>query len=772
MSSHRTRILFLVDKLVPAGTQTNLLQIVRHLDRSRFEPYVMALLEGGELEKEFREAGVEPVILNTGRIYSLSGWKSYCFLVKWLREHEIDTIQTHFLHADILGILAGKRAGVKRIIAARRDEGFWRNGRQLLINRFLNQFTSRILANSQAVARAVSEKEKVPADRIDVIYNGIAPAMISADLRPRTRIELGLEKSDLAVGIVANMRHAVKGHIYALEALALAAKKKKNIKLVLVGDGPLRPELEAYAKTLKIDKRVLFLGSRRDVPAILNAIDIACLPSVSEGFSNSVLEYMAYEKPVVATAVGGNPESVNDESGFLVPPRDAQALAEKILTLAEDDSLRERMGKAARRRVEEKFSIQRMIRNYETYYGGHANTQDAAAKRRICHLIWALEPGGAERQVVTIAKWQKQNGDFPMVVCLTRKGKLAEELEDAGIPVHLILKKMGADFSIIGKLVRFFKDHSVNLVHTHVPTANLWGRLAARKAGCPVIVSEHSDMAATNFKFKCINRWLNRDTAAYIVVSQHIKDLMAQNGVPPEKIRVIRNGIPIGFQAEEATRQAVRKTLGVKTQEPLIGTVGRLEERKDHAMLLSACALIKKEIPNARFILVGDGPLREALEKQAEELGLGNSVIFTGVRQDIAALLAALDIFVLSSITEGISISLLEAMAAGKPCVVTRVGGNPEVITDQVTGRLVPAQNAENLSEAVVSLLKNPKRTGEMAVAGRLHVHAHFSQESMMRQIQDVYETLGGLNAAASSSDPIKMKVYTLAHEKTAQENV
>lgn len=780
------RILYLIDKLSVGGSQTNLLQIVKNLDRRRFIPYVMAIVSGGELTAGFQQAGVEPKILGVKKAYDLSGLKALFQIKKFIQDEKIDIVQTHFLHADILGILAGRKAGVKKILVARRDEGFWRNGRQLAVNRFFNRFADRVLCNSQAVARAVAEKEGVLPSQIDVIYNGVEIPSINERRGAIHRAQssgvinaaptgnrLDLQSPVIIVGVVANMRHAIKGHTFLLEAMAEVLAKAPQVKLVLAGDGPLRPDLEAYAAKLGIAHAVIFLGSRPDIAAVVKDFDIACLPSLTEGFSNSLLEYMTYGKPVVATAVGGNPEAVTHETGFLVPPRDAGALAEKLLLLIEDEKLRASMGRAGRQRVEERFSVRAMVAGYERYYENLLGIGDTAkgrhgeiispdlrvtlSPRRICHLIWALEPGGAERQVVTIAKWQQQNGFQPRVVCLTRKGALAAELEERGIPVDLIEKKAGADFSIIGKLAQFFKDESVDLVHTHVPTANLWGRLAAKKAGCPVIVSEHSDLAATDFKFKWINRFLTRDTAGYLVVSQHIKDLMAKNGIPEEKIRVIRNGIPIEknsnpeirnskqIQNSKAENKSNLSDFEIQISDfkkigPLIGTVGRLEERKDQSTFLKACALIQKEIPSARFMIIGDGPLRAALEKEAEGLGIRDAVIFTGVRQDIPALLAALDIFVLSSLTEGISISLLEAMASGKPCVATRVGGNPEVITDRVTGRLVSARQPAEMADTLCELLRNPGPTAEMAGAGKSRVISHFSQETMMQGIRKVYE--------------------------------
>lgn len=802
--SSKTRILFLIDKLVPAGTQTNLLQIVKGLDRERFQPYVISLLGGGELAQEFRLAGVDPVILNTGKIYGVSGFKTFRFLLAWLRENKVDLIQTHFLHADILGVIAGRLAGVKKIITARRDEGFWRSKRQILINRLLTLGTDKVLCNSRAVAEAVRHDEKAPEKKLFVIHNGIDVEKPSAEIRKKVRDSLGVRDEEILVGVIANMRHSVKGHRYLIEAIPSIVAKAPLVKFLFIGDGDLRQEFERQASTLGVRDSIFFLGSRRDISSLINGMDLGCQPSLSEGFSNSVLELMALAKPVVATKVGGNPEVMTQDSGILVEPKDSKALAAGILNLAENGWGREAMGAAARRRIEEGFSVERMVRNYEEFYKellrhetrdkrhetGDARRQtgdkrqetqdprrespvarqeakegseralssvrndaqdsvsglvsDVSGLKRICHLIWALEPGGAERQVITIAKWQKEHGYEPRVVCLTRKGLLAEELESRGIPVDLIEKKPGADFSVIKRLGNFLNQNQIDLLHTHVPTAGLWGRLAALGAKkCRVIVSEHSDMAATNPKFKWVNRALTFRTDAYLVVSEHIKNLMEGAGIDGSKIKVVRNGIPLPESMNKESRKKMRESLGYQASDFVIGTVGRLEERKDHSMLLTAAREVIRAVPGARFLLVGDGPCRQNLEDQTGALGIEKQVRFAGVQQNIPDWLSVMDVFVLSSITEGISISLLEAMSFSKPCVVTRVGGNPEVVTDNLDGKLVPAKDPFSMTLTLVELLRSPDRAERLGRAARERVFEKFSIDAMMKGIDGVYrETL------------------------------
>ncbi|MDD5670484.1 MAG: glycosyltransferase, partial [Candidatus Omnitrophica bacterium] len=697
MTAAPIRILYIIDKLLPAGTQMDLLRLVRSLDRGRFCPYVVALQTGGQVAKDLESAGVKPVILDVKRAYDFSGLRALGFLVRFMRQEKIDIVQLHFLQADMLGTLAAKLAGVKKIITTRRDEGFWMTPRQRMLSRFFGARADCVLANSEAVKKAALDREKLTCP-VRVIHNGVEMERYAESSQDRraVRAELGLSDDEILIGVIANMRHRIKGYEYLLEAVPQVLAEIKNARFLFVGDGDLRPDYEARAAELGVSKKIIFIGSRRDTVRLINAMDIACLSSLTEGFSNALLEYMACGKPVIATDVGGNPEIVGT-AGILVPPKDSRALADAMTGLARNGELRASLGREARQRIAENFTVERTVAAYQEFYEellqtqvpgprtqdqerdkgrGTRKTQDPRPKTqdqerdkgqggagskptaegslrrgetatrgeekrviasppippsdgtppwaveagagtrddghaspvsheplpvprsrdlglaapqtthliRVCHLIWALEAGGAERQVVTMALWQKRHGFDPRVVCLTRKGLYAEELEKQGVSVTLVEKRPGLDFSIVGRLAAFLKENSIDVLHAHVPTANFWGRLAAAWAGVRIVfVHEHSALSATDWKFRLVNWLLVPWTTRYIAVSGQIGDALVRAGIPGKKVVVARNGIPIGGAHLQVDRAKIRAELAISDHTVVVGTVGRLENRKDHA---------------------------------------------------------------------------------------------------------------------------------------------------------------------------------------------
>ncbi|MCM8775447.1 MAG: glycosyltransferase [Candidatus Omnitrophica bacterium] len=363
----------MIDKLETAGTQAELLELVQNLDPLKYRPFVIALTGGGPLAGHFRIAGIEPTVLHVRKVYGWRAVKAVFYLVNFMKREGIHLVQTHFLHADCLGLLAGRLAGVKKIIFSRRDEGFWRGRAELALDRILSRHADVILANSEAVKRAVIRNENAASSKIRVIHNGVwtRDYFPSGELRRAIRQSLGAGESDTVVGAVANMRHTIKGYAYLIEAVPAVVQKNPRTKFWFVGDGPLRPEFEARVKSLGMSDSVLFLGSRHDVNVLLNGMDIFCLPSLTEGFSNALLEAMAVAKPVVATDVGGNPEVAKDgQTGFLVPAADSRVLAEKILWLAGSEALRLKMGAAGRELILREFTVEQMIKKYEAFYQG------------------------------------------------------------------------------------------------------------------------------------------------------------------------------------------------------------------------------------------------------------------------------------------------------------------------------------------------------------------------------------------------------------------
>jgi glycosyltransferase involved in cell wall biosynthesis len=371
MSERHVRVVYLIDKLHRAGAQVHLGQLAAGLDRERFETEVICLLEGGPVADELRARGVRVEVLGLGILYAPRGLAGLSRLARCLRRSRADVLHTYLVSANIYGTLAGRLGRVPAVITSRRDTGFSRNWRLRLFEEWLvNPLVDRVVAVSPAVADSARGERGLHADRIVTIENGVDVAAQEPErgLREEARRSWGLTAEDAAIGVVGH-HSPIKGHADFLYAAALIVAADRRARFFLIGDGPLRPSLEALAGKLGIADRVVFTGARQDVPRLLAMLDVVVLPSHAEGMSNALLEAMAMGRPVVATAVGGNPDVVRDHvTGLLVPPRDPQALAAGVAEMLADPGTAADLGAAARCWVRENLSRERMLRRYEELY--------------------------------------------------------------------------------------------------------------------------------------------------------------------------------------------------------------------------------------------------------------------------------------------------------------------------------------------------------------------------------------------------------------------
>ncbi|MBI4358111.1 MAG: glycosyltransferase [Candidatus Omnitrophica bacterium] len=796
------KILFLIDKLVPAGTQTNLLEIVKRLDRNRFKPYVIALMEGGELEEEFESVGVEPIVFNVRKVYGPRGFRALSFLTRFMKAERIDFIQTHFSHADILGSLAGRFARVRKIVTARRDEGFWRSKGQLFLSRYFNQYADRVLVNSQAVREAVKVQEGVSSRKIHVIHNGVDLSKFypSAEIRKAKRLELGLKDHEFVMGMIANMRHEVKGHRFMIKALSYIAAEATNVKLVFVGDGPLETSLERYADHKKVLDQILFLGARRDVPELTNAMDLICAPSLSEGFSNTVLEAMATGKPVIATNVGGNPEVIlNGETGILIRPRDARAIAEQTSFLIEHVEIREKLGHAARKQVESEFSVERMVKQYEEFYtellippkrrvkvrraedkferphlsphvsqesfeqGGevpHSRVEkppivvERRSRRiRLLQLIWSLDLGGAEQVVMDLARGLDRQKFKTIVCCLNNKGRYAPSLERTGIKVIALHKRSKFDPFLVSRLKEIIRTERIDLIHTHLYSAHLWGRMAAKATGVPCVSSEHGmDEWRTGLRLT-LDRWYAPVSKRMIFVSEAVKQFyMKANPSLDGRCRIIHNGVDVAsFQKSAEEKQAFRESLGLSQNEKVIGIVGRLVPEKAHVDFIEAIQLLVENRKDILGLVVGEGALLDPLKKRVEEAGLERHVLFTGFRRDVSSLYQVMDVLALCSLREGFPLTILEAMATGVPVVATEVGGVLEMAEHEQDSLLVPPSDSPALANAIHRVLEDEGLRAKLIENAKRKVSSRFSIARMVRDHESLYAEVLASQGAKNS---------------------
>ena len=358
---------------------------------------------------------------------------------------------------------------------------------------------------------------------------------------------------------------------------------------------------------------------------------------------------------------------------------------------------------------------------------------------RVMFVITCMPVGGAETLLVELIRRMDRERVAPELCCLKYLGPLGEILADE-IPAWTGLLAHKYDFAVFGRLRRLLSQRRIDAVVT-VGTGGdkmFWGRLAAWFSGVPVICSSlHSTGLPDHVEFP--NRLLAPLTDAFVGVAEpHGRYLVEHEGCPAHKVRVIPNGVDIDRFHPRWPDVELRKALGLPDDAPTVGIVAALRPEKRHDLFLESAALIRKEVPSCRFLIVGDGPERGRLGALAEELGLNGAVHFLGTRGDVPEVLSLVDVVQLTSRMEANPVSILEAMAAEKPVVATRVGSVPETVRDGVTGLLVPPGEAESIAAATVELLTEPHRAGAMGRAGREEVIAHWSVQRMVEGYEDM----------------------------------
>ena len=372
-TSGNVRILFLIDEIggiAEGGTERQVLQLIELATRLGYEPR-LAVLRGTEWLTE-KEAGCPIYSAGANSLLRFSGWRACAGLIQWMRDERISLVQTFFVECNVLGPWLGRLAGVPVIVGSRRNLNQW-HGRSawvepwmLLLQRLTNMSADCVIANSLVVAEETFKLEKLPQGKMHVAYNGIDLAKFSRlnELREQARQMLGVGPDEILVGNISCFRWG-KGIPQFVDAARLVLEKEPRMRFLAVGDGDQNALVVERIRQYGLEDRFHLAGQQTDVLPYLAAMDIGVLSSLGEGFSNSLLEYMASGLPAVATEVGGNREAL-EGAGILVPPDDPKALADAILEL-ESATLRQTMGLAARQRVE-RFSLARAEKRMKEIY--------------------------------------------------------------------------------------------------------------------------------------------------------------------------------------------------------------------------------------------------------------------------------------------------------------------------------------------------------------------------------------------------------------------
>lgn len=810
MTQKMIKILYIIDKIKEAGAQKHLLEVIRGIDKDNFEVCLAVLENKTDVQLE----DIPIINLRVKRIYGISGIIGLCKLIRLIRNENFDIVHTYLFSENILGSIAAKLAKTKVIITSRRDTGMLMQGKwqHILAYKFTNQWVDKIICVSDAVKKIVLEKEKVKADKLATIYNGVDMNKFTINDNMRALKEsVGIKKNEFVVGLIANLSW-VKGHKEFVSAAQIILKEIPNVKFLLIGDGPLRESLQSTVNSQQLTENILFLGRRQDIPELLSIMDISVNASYSEGMSNTILESMASGIPVVATAVDGNLETVVDGvTGILVPAHNPDVMARALIKILKNKESAQRMNEASRELVRNKFAIRTMLENMEGLYKGLIAKCEGKNSASKVLFIFSQFPCYDETFILREMNSLKQRGlNFRIFSLKVPKDKIthneAKELAGDTIYVPFIslevflaqfyfllrhpIKYLNVLFSVIGMhlkspefifkslalfpqsvyMAKLAKKMDVSHIHgqwaTH-PASSAF--IIWRLTGIPFSFTGHAHdiyvntaglkEKITQAKFVTTCTGNNKKHLMEVVgTGQLISSLAHQL---ENKIIVNYHGVDLEkFNNSSLAHKLVSSSKSSRAQELKslnifrILSVGSLLECKGFDILIEACRILKDKGVDFECTIAGGGPLENSLRSTVDSQQLKNFVKFTGyiTQDELIPLYQQADVFALPvrlGIHWGIPNVVIEAMAAKVPVICTNLPSITEIIQDYRTGFIVSEEDPFILAKTIQILLQDESLRKEVGFAGYKIVEEKFDIKKNAKNL------LGLFNRIAPRNDTI-----------------
>lgn len=550
-------------------------------------------------------------------------------------------------------------------------------------------------------------QQGLPDRKIVIIGNGLAPSAFAPAIPA-----LDLSSSVFRVGMIARMNTPSKNHRAFLQAATSVSRKFPGTEFILAGDGPLRPELEAEARTLGLGARVRFLGDRRDIPAIMASMNVSVLPSASESLSNAILESMAAGVPVVASSVGGNPELVANDRGILIPPGDAEALASAIECLLQNPTMRAELALNGRRFVESNFTVATMQKHHEELYAQLLKTKAWRPSPRRSSSFPGGSPSRPLRVAIVAASPRYVGGQSVQAQLLLANWQNDPDVEASLIPIDPVFPrglKWAESIRFLRTLIRepfYFcalwrglSDADV----AHIFSASYWSFLiapapawmVARAFGKKALIHYHSGEARDHLRRFRTARPVLANADLLVVPSGYLVDVFREFGLNAQAVPNIVDPSQFTFRERKPLRPHLVCTRGFHPY-----------YRVD--LVVRAFAEVQRDFPLAQLDLIGKGPEEGKIRKLLSELNL-TGVNFAGVAspQEIGRLYDAADIFINASALDNMPVSIQEAFASGTPVVTTAPEGMRYLVEHERTGLLSEPGDASALAQNVKRLLRD-----------------------------------------------------------------
>jgi glycosyltransferase involved in cell wall biosynthesis len=750
MTTDRLKVTYVVPDLGIGGAERHAVTLMTHLDATAFDPSVVCIGRPGELFDSLSAAGIPSVALGRTKRQAFTALKE---LVHYLRDFAPDVVIVRGFNAEFLGRIAAVIARVHRVIVWVHNCGDTapRGRFRYLSDRALDTITDAYFGVAHQQVDYMVQDLGFSRHKIRIIHNGVDPRLPELS-SGSVRAELDIDESHQVVGTLSALRPE-KDHETFLKAARLVLSDIPTARFLIVGDGQRRHALEALARDLGILDKVIFAGQRDDVAGVLLAMDVFVLSSYTvECFPMALLEAMACSRAAVCTAVGGVPEIVEDGvTGFLVPAKDPEALAERLSSLLRSPGELRRFGQAGRARMEAEFTLQQSVAEAERQIIEVA-TAGPRHRRKPVHLALVMDEtfiGGVELLMLEVFKSFDPRTVVPRLICLRTPGPLAADFRASGFDVEVLHRTGRFDLRTLPRLVKSFrkKETDAVLVTHHHRAALVFGRLAARLGGVSTSLIAAHDMDLTSVGKRCLPRstvaTLKMSSALVLLSPRQGQYLHREEGVgrwPWSRTRevVIPNGVRLQPLPSALQRSAARGELGVEADEFVVGIVARLSAQKAHHVLFEAFALLLRSQPCARLVVVGGGERASELHDLARRLGISDRVTFTGIRRDVLSLLPAFDVACLSSVHEGVPMTVIECMAAGIPIVATDSGSLADMVDDGEQGFIVPVGDSAGFAERLVKLAGDPQLRLRQGRSARHRVERKYRIE----QTTEGYETL------------------------------
>jgi L-malate glycosyltransferase len=712
-------IFLMINSLETGGTERQFVEVARSLKSSGSAVDLGCILKKGSfLDSAGLEGFAELYHFGVRRsLYGLHSIRSRWRLMRHLQKSEFAVAHAFDFYANLMLIPAAKLARVPVVIGSHRQLGDLLTPAKFRAQLAMFRWCDRVVCNSKAAADRLLQAG-LPAHKLVVIGNGLPPETFA-----KTTPALERREGILRVGMIARMNSVYKNQGGFLRAATRLAEKFPSVEFLLIGDGPLRPELERQAAGLGLQSRVRFLGDCRDIPAILASIDVSVVPSISESLSNVMLESMAAGVPVVATAVGGNVELGGDGRALLVSPNDEEALAAGLERVLADEELRRGMSYRARQFALENFGVERVREEYCKLYS------DVLASHRLRSGTRRYSPRAPiPRYRVRVAfvapSLRYVGGQSVQADLLMRNWKDDPDVEASFVPVdppfpyglrwvervpflRTVVREPFYALSLWNKLKDTDVAHIFSASYSSFLLAPLPAWLITRRRGKRTLINYHSGECRDHLQHSSTARRVLKETDQLVVPSGYLVNVLGEFSLSAQAIPNIVEVEQFTFRSRRPLRPHLVCTRGFHPYYCV-------------DVVVRAFAEVQRTFPDAQLDLVGGGPLDRDIRSLVSNMKL-TGVNFKGVaaHHEIGRFYDRADIFINASRIDNMPISVLEAFAAGTPVVSTEPEGMHYLVEHERTGLLSPVGDASALALNVIRVLQDSELAGRLIANAR-----------------------------------------------------